>query len=68
MRPIMKTFALFGQMLEKEHVHFNRELEFGDICRMLKVSPADLNEILLEETGFSGEEILENYRKIDKVY
>jgi len=64
----MTTFALFEQMLEKEHVQSNGKIKFEDICRRLNVSPVDLDELLFEETGFRGEEILENYRKIDKVY
>ena len=35
-----------------------REMDYRLICRRLRVAPADLDEILEEELGVTGEELL----------
>lgn len=49
-----KFLALYAASVEE-----GRELpDYSLICRSLRVSPADLDEILEEELGVTGEELL----------
>lgn len=52
-------------MLWKKYVEFARLYcaglagsDYRSLCRRLRVSPADLDEVLVEELGAGGEEIL----------
>lgn len=67
MKTVAKSFALFAHMMDEARVYRNPELDFRTVCRILKVSPVDFDEFLVEETGYKGEEIMRCYRKIDKI-
>ena len=63
MKTLMKTYAVFAHLLLQARVYRNPYLKFDTVCRFLKVSPADLDELLESELGMRGEEILDNCRK-----
>lgn len=58
----MESYADFSRMLEIAKVYRNPHVSFEAICKVLEVSPSDLDEIVMEETGFSGEGLIERYR------
>ena len=58
----MQTYAMFGHLMLEARVYRNPSLRFNAICRYLKVSPADLDELLESELGMSGEEFMANCR------
>lgn len=57
---IMKTFSRFWEQASGE----TDSRTFRRICRDLNVSPADINEILQEELGMDGEELLDLCRSV----
>ena len=59
----MKTYAAFGRLVLQARVYRNPYVKFDTLCRFLKVSPPDLDELLESELGMRGEEILPNCRK-----
>ena len=51
-----KTYYEFAKLLE--HGGFD---SYEDICRSLGVCPDDLDEILVQELGFCGEQVFDEY-------
>lgn len=62
MKTLTKNYERFALLLENGIAKKNPSIDFQTICRCLGVAPSDLDEILREETGFGGDEILERYR------
>ena len=62
MRLIEKIYSDFFVMLEEEKIYLNPDKDFDGICRELEISPEEFNEFLMDELGFTGEEILAKYR------
>ncbi len=62
METIMKNFERFAHLMENGAAVINPYLNFETVCRVLKESPSDLNDLLLEELGYSGDEIIASYR------
>lgn len=48
----------FWRLLEERPRCGGAPADFPEFCRRLHVAPGRLNEILLRETGYSGEEII----------
>lgn len=53
----------FCRMLEEDKIYRRMDLGYVDICRMLKVAPAELDQILMNELGMTGDEILAKFRE-----
>ncbi len=62
MRTIMKTYARFADLVTGTRILENPDLDFRTICRFLHVSPASLNEVLMDELGMDGREVLDKLR------
>lgn len=54
--------VLFAALLEDEKVLEDATLDFGRLCLMMKVDRREMDRYLMDELGFSGEEILASYR------
>lgn len=59
---IEKSYKAFHLTLESGLASGNPAASFREVCRKLKVSPADLEEIIMDELGMSGEEVVAMYR------
>ena len=57
-----KQFERYEKLMDEDEVYKNPEIDFDDICRMLRCSPSDLNEQLMNQFGMDGDAILERYR------
>ena len=57
---IYKEFCV---MMTEDRIYENPEVGFGDICRELGVEPSVLDRLLQDELGYTGAELLEEYRK-----
>ena len=55
-----RAYARFGQWLERQGSDAAAPA-FREVCRELRVSPVDLDEVLFRETGMRGEEIIDVY-------
>ena len=61
MRSIMTTYERFWRILSDTMEHDGKTDSFLSICRRLRVSPFDLEEVLMDELGKTGEEIISIY-------
>ena len=65
---LMKTIAAiylnFSRMLLEDRIYEDPDISYYDLCAALRVSPSDLDEILLEEMGMKGAEILQSFQKL----
>lgn len=57
-----KSYERFRHAVDVGRVYENPYLRFSTVCRFLRVSPRDLDELLFRELGMSGEEILQSRR------
>ena len=64
MRTILSIYSDFARMLLGDRIYEDDTLAFGDICEALEVSPESLDEILCEELGVRGPEILQSFQKL----
>lgn len=64
---IHSTFLCFERLMDTEKVYRNPDISFRNICRQLSVSPSSLNEILLDEIGMNGDELIDFYRHKDNI-
>ena len=55
MTSLLKSYAAFCTLLDNPA---NLSLSFEQLCARVHVSPLDLGELLQEELGFSGMELL----------
>ena len=51
-------------MLLDDRIYEDPTISFTDICASLRVSPFDLDEILIKEIGMNGPEILQSFQKL----
>lgn len=51
-------------MLLRDRVCEDPDITYSDICAALRVCPADLDEILQDELGMNGNEILQSFQKL----
>jgi len=51
-----KTYSQFATLLEAGEFD-----SYEAICRQIKVCPDDLDETLLSELGYTGEEVFDDY-------
>ena len=58
------TYQEFARMLLDDRIYEDTTISFTDICASLRVSPSDLNEILIKEIGMNGTEILQSFQKL----
>lgn len=63
MKDIIKIYQEFERMMEEDRIYEDTTIDFCGICRELKVSPGDLDEVLLRELGFTGDALLAEYRR-----
>lgn len=57
-----KSYKAFHLALESGLASGNPVASYREICKKLKVSPADLDELLMDELGMNGDEVVEMYR------
>ena len=60
----MTTYSRFADFLESGDFRASDDnLSFEQVCRKLHVSPFCLDEILMDELGMTGQEIMEVYSR-----
>lgn len=59
MKDIIKIYERFARILLEGG--FTQDGDYRAICRRLGIHPDDFDEFLLEETGFSGDELLAGF-------
>lgn len=64
MRTIAAAYSDFSRMIVDDLIFEDDTVNFTDICASLRICPADLNEILQDELGMNGDEILQSFQKL----
>lgn len=64
MRTIAATYSDFSRMILDDRIYEDDTIAYADICSSLHVCPADLEEILYDELGMNGNEILQSFQKL----
>lgn len=60
MNSVLEQFDAITDMLARQ---CSSDMTYMDICRMLDVDPAVLDECLMEELGMDGNSIIEVFRR-----
>ena len=58
-----KIYEEFCVMMNEDRIYEDEAVSYADICRELCVEPSELDAVLLRELGFTGDELVEEYRK-----
>lgn len=66
MRTIESIYSDFAQMLLADRIYEDDTITYADICASLGVSPARLDDLLYEELGMDGPEVLYSFQKVVK--
>ena len=61
MKTLESSYASFCDLVQDQA---NLSLSYEELCFKVKVSPVDLNEILTEELGYTGEELIAALRAL----
>lgn len=64
MRTIAATYSDFSRMILDDRIYEDDTIAYADICSSLHVCPSDLDEILYDELGMNGNEILQSFQKL----
>ena len=64
MKTLSAIYLNFSQILLEDRIYEDPDVTFYDLCAALCVSPSDLDEILFEELGMKGPEILQSFQKL----
>ena len=59
MKPLFNSYEAFCRLLDDPR---NLSLSYEELCSLVPVSPVDLREVLLEELGYTGPELLSSLR------
>lgn len=54
-----KIYERFGVLMESRAVLEHPGMDYNGVCRMLRVCPAELEEILWRELGMTGQEVFD---------
>lgn len=60
-----KIYKEFCVMLTEDRIYEDTTVSYADICRGLGVLPSELDLVLERELGYTGEELMEEYRAGD---
>ena len=64
MKTLPAAYYEFSRMILDDHIYEDNSISFPDICAALHVSPGSMNEILEDELGMNGPEILQSFQKL----
>ena len=62
MKSIEETYEVFGRLVAQENIWLDPAFTFIRVCRMLDVSPCEMNALLEKELGLDGDTLFESMR------
>ena len=65
MMTLLSSYAVFWDLIEKLEIYKDGNLDFQTVCDYMGADAFRLDALLLEETGFSGQDILSAFRTLD---
>ncbi len=63
MEKLFSVYAEFEKMVVEDRIYEDDTVDFASICGALGVSPEELDKLLVEELGYTGEEYLAELRR-----
>lgn len=63
MYTIKENYSRLERLLTDEKIYLIPDLTFETLCSWLEVLPADLENLIFEELGLTGQELLDRYRR-----
>lgn len=60
---IKEAYAEFGRLMVEEKIYLDLSLDYGELCHRLGVESYLLDELLLDELGMTGEELIAVFRR-----
>lgn len=61
-RRLQSAYEMFGRLMLDEKIYLKKGMTFGCVCRIIGVSPEDLDEVVTREMGMSGQSLMDAYR------
>jgi len=58
-----KACGLFYDLLEREKIFLSEDIGFRRLCNLMDIDCEGMEDYLMEEFGFSGEQIINSYRR-----
>ena len=62
---LLSSYAVFWELLDKLEIYKDGNLDFQTVCDYMGADASRLDALLMEETGFSGQDILSTFRALD---
>ncbi|MCQ2176928.1 MAG: hypothetical protein MJY41_03190 [Bacteroidales bacterium] len=62
MKTLMNTYSRFERLVSSLAASGNLDTDFRGVCRILGVSPYSLEEVIENQLGLTGDEIMDIYR------
>lgn len=61
-KQITSAYETFCRLMTEENLYIDPSLTYATVCRWLGVSPSELDRVLGNELGFSGEALIHHFR------
>ena len=61
---LLTAYAVFWELLDRERIYKDKDLDFATVCDFIGIDPERLDNLLFEETGLRGQDILARFRGI----
>ncbi len=62
MKKIEKDYAAFERLMNEKKIYLDRNLQFEGICSIIGAGPAELDRLIIDELGHTGQSVLDLYR------
>lgn len=60
---MIEAYEKMEKLLLEEHVYLKPGMDFGKLCSRIGADPQDLDRLVQEELGMSGDELMETFRR-----
>ncbi|MBQ9878212.1 MAG: hypothetical protein IJM29_04820 [Bacteroidales bacterium] len=61
---LLTAYAVFWEMLDRERIYMDKNLDFQTVCDYIGIDRSRLDRLIYEETGLHGQEVLTHFRGI----
>ena len=61
---LLASYAVFWDLLDRERIYLDQSLDFSTVCDYIGIARERLDNLLYEEIGMSGQDILAHFRGV----
>jgi len=62
MKTLEKAYSDLWHLVDKEEIYL-KTVDFDLVCKMINAPRKEMDDLLIEELGYSGEELLKTFRE-----